>query len=55
MSKTLVVKTTVIDSITATDAAIATALNDSVTYTNIYGVSVVPISNTKAKIIVVYD
>ena len=52
---TLVAKTTVIDSITATDAEIATALNAGATYTNVYDISVIPISNTQCRIIVIYD
>lgn len=49
----LSVKTAIIDVVTATDAQIASALN--VAYTNLYGVSVVPISNTKVRVIIIYD
>lgn len=51
---TLVVKTTIVAAGNA-DAAIATALNDGATYTNVYGVGVMPMSNTQWKVMVVYS
>ena len=54
MAITLVVKTAVIDTKADIDTAIATALNSGITYTSIYGISVIPISNTQAKIIIIY-
>jgi len=51
---TLSVKTIIVNTTDDTDAAIATAINSGATYTTIYGVSVLQISNTKAKVIVVY-
>jgi hypothetical protein len=56
MAITLSVKSVIIDigEGTDTDTEIATALNNGVTYTTIYGVSIMPISNMKAKIVVIY-
>ena len=54
MAVTLSVKSAIVD-LTDADSAIATALNDSATYTNIYSVFTQQISNTKAKIIIIYD
>lgn len=56
MAVTLSVKSFIVDinNITS-DADIATGLNDSVTYTNIYGFTCIPISETKARLVVIYD
>lgn len=53
MGLTLVVKSTIV-SLDTTDVALAAILN-SVTTTHIYSVSVIPISNTKAKIVMIFD
>ena len=57
MALTLSVKTLIIElgQNTDTDAEIATALNTGIPYTHVYGVSIMPISNTTAKIVVIYD
>jgi hypothetical protein len=54
MAITLSAKTVIVDGIVDTDATIATALGDGVTYTSIYGFTAIPISNTKTKIIIIY-
>jgi hypothetical protein len=54
MPITLHIKSVIVDSVVITDTDIAAALN-TVTYTNIYGVSVILISNTRARIMVTYD
>jgi hypothetical protein len=51
---TLVVKSTVIDNNVTTDTAIAAVLN-AVSTTHIYSVTIVPISNTTSRLILVYD
>jgi len=52
---TIVVKSTVVNIVGDTDLAIAAALNSGATYTNVYSATVMPISNTQAKIIIVYS
>jgi len=54
MALTLVCKSTVIDNNVTTDVAIAAILN-GVTTTHVYAVSIVPISNTSSRLIMVYD
>jgi hypothetical protein len=54
MALTLVVKSLVIDNNVTTDTAIASVLNGVVT-THIYSVTIVPISNTQSRVIMVYD
>lgn len=54
MAITIAVRSFIMDSVSATDTDIATALNADTTYTTIYGVSIVPISNVKSRIVVVY-
>lgn len=46
---------TIIETNVDSDGAILAALSDNLTYANIYGTSVIPISNTKAKVMVFYD
>jgi len=54
MGLTLVCKSLVIDNNVTLDATIAAALN-AVTTTHVYGVSVVPISNTQSRVIMTCD
>lgn len=54
MALTLAVKTFTVELDATTDANIAAALN-SVATTHVYGVSIIPISNTKARIVMVFD
>ena len=54
MGLTLVVKSTIIDNSVTTDIAIAAVLN-GVTTTHVYSVTIVPISNTESRVIMVYD
>lgn len=53
MPITLSVKTVYVKA-DETDAVIASALNDAITYTSIYGVGVFPLSNSLWKIVIVY-
>ena len=55
MALTLVVKSYIIDNVSTADATIATAINTGPTYTHVYGVGIVPLSNTQSRVIVVYD
>jgi len=54
MAITVSIKSMIVDNNVTTDAAIATALNLGTVFTSIYGVTVVPISNTQSRIIIVY-
>lgn len=54
MALTLVVESLVIDNVSTADATIAAALN-GVTTTHIYSVTIVPISNSTSRVIMVYD
>jgi hypothetical protein len=51
---TLSVKSVVVNNGVDSNSAIATAFNDGVTYTTIYGFAVFPISNTQSRIFVLY-
>lgn len=55
MPITLNVKSIIIDKINATDSTIAAEINANVTYNTIHGFSIIPISDTLCKIIVVYS
>ena len=44
----------VIDTLVDSDITIATAINAVGTISSVYAMSVVPISNTKAKVLVIY-
>lgn len=54
MAIALSLTTTIFNPTVDTDQAILEALSDNLTYTTIYGTSVIPISNTKAKVMVFY-
>ena len=54
MVLTLAVKSTVIDNNVTTDTAIAAVLN-GVSTTHIYSVTIVPISNTQSRVVMVWD
>ena len=54
MAVTALCKSVIIDNISATDDDIEDLL-DGVTVTHIYGVSVIPISNTQSRVIAFYD
>jgi len=41
--------------VTDSDAAITTAVSTGLTYNTIHAVSIMPVSNTKAKVIVAYQ
>ena len=47
--------TTVINTLVDTDAEITTAINAYGTISNVIGITTLPISNTKAKILVLYN
>ena len=49
------VTSTVIDTISTTDAAIQESLRAGGDITNLYGVSVIPISNTKSRVFIVFN
>ncbi len=51
---TLSTNTTIIESTVTTDSAINTILNDVGNITAVDGLSIIPISNTKAKLIMVW-
>jgi len=54
MALTLVCKSLIIDNNTTLDATIAAALN-AVATTHVYSVTIIPISNSKCRVIMVYD
>jgi len=54
MALTLAIVSKYIDNNVTADSAIATALN-AVTVTHVYSVSIVPISNTTSRLVMVYD
>ncbi len=49
------VVSTVIENMVTTDAAIQTALRAAGDITNVYHAQVIPISNTKSRVFIVYD
>jgi hypothetical protein len=55
MAITVVVKSTIIDNVSSIDTAIATLLNAAITITAVYSVTIVPISNTQSRVIMVYS
>lgn len=52
---TISTSTTVIDTLVDSDATIQAAIRAFGNITHIYGASIIPISNTKAKVILVWD
>ena len=52
---TISVVSTVIENMVTTDAAIQAALRATGDITNVYHASVIPISNTKSRVFIVYD
>ncbi len=49
------VVSTVVENVVTTDAAIQTALRATGDITNVYNASVIPISNTKSRVFIIYD
>jgi len=47
-------KTAIVDIFSDSDEAISAALSDGIAITTVHGIGIAPISNTKAKIIMLY-
>lgn len=52
---TISLVSTVIDSLVTSDSTIQTALRATGNITNVYNLSVIPISNTKARVFIIYN